>query len=102
MPKWQIALVVIGSVCTVFGCAIGVVYFFDKYFRTRRASDRDREFAELQRKVGELERNAPTKQQSVDAEHRLSRIEGDVFMLKETQELREKVMSQILRSDRRE
>lgn len=77
---------------------IGAVYFFDKYFRTRRASERDKTIDELVRRVGALEGKQATSQQLIDAEHRLGRIESDVLVLKETAALREKIMANILHS----
>lgn len=88
MPTWlQITLAVITS-------AIGVTYFFDKYFRTRKASERDEQMKGLTDRSW-------TPQQRVDLEHRLGLIEREVAILKETQELREKIMANILHSPHR-
>lgn len=88
MPTWlQITL----SLTTG---AIAVSYFFDKYFRTRKATERDAA-------IKDVTDRSWTAQQRVDLEHRLGLIERDVAILKETAELREKIMANILHSPHR-
>jgi hypothetical protein len=89
MPTWlQITLAVITG-------AITVSYFFDKYFRTRKATERDAA-------IKDVTERSWTSQQRVDLEHRLSLIERDVAILKETQELREKINAMILKGSKSE
>lgn len=101
MPLWQKALLVMGGLCTLVTCAIGVAYFLDKYFQSRKAYARDTALKDCTARILALEGQAPTRQQLIDAEHRLSRIESDVMVLKETQELREKFNAMILQRNPR-
>lgn len=95
MPRW---LQIIVAIAGLANFAIAGAYFFDKYFRSRKATERDYTTAGLAKRVESLEGKQATSQQLIDAEHRLSRIEADVLVLKETAALREKIMANILHS----
>jgi hypothetical protein len=95
MPTWLQYLV---GAAAVVNCAIGAAYFIDKYFRTRKAVERDSQVSQL--KFG-LESGSWKVNERVELERRLSLIESDVRMLKELNDLREKIMANVLHSPHR-
>lgn len=87
MPRW---LQIIVAFAGLANFAIAGAYFFDRYFRTRKAAERDRT-------VERLGERSWSPEDRVELEHRLTELEGDVKMLKGIQELRDKINASILK-----
>lgn len=99
MPIWLVILLaVVASLTSLIGAAIGLAYFFDKYFKSRKQSDK--EVIEA-RTTLKLESGSWTTADRIELERRLGMIEGDVKMLMEISELREKIMANVLHSPHR-
>lgn len=98
MPTW---LQVLGGLSGLLMCTIGVIYFWDRYFRTRRSSSIDHDLSDLQKHSWSLK-------DRLDLESRLTRIESKVATVEEklavTAEMHDelmKVMANILHSPHR-
>lgn len=87
MPRW---LQILAGLAGLANLAIAGAYFFDRYFRTRKAAERDLAMKQISDRSW-------TPEDRIDLEHRLTGLEGDVKMLKEIQELRDKINAVILK-----
>jgi hypothetical protein len=77
---------------TLVTCAIGVAYFFDKYFGSRRGGQQDSDIERLTERSWSME-------DRITLERRLVKIEGDIAMFHELIELRERIAANILRKN---
>lgn len=92
MPVWLQILVALAALANFIFAAW---YFFDRGFRTRKASERDKTMEKLQEQSW-------TPNQRMDLEQRFARLELRVTVLEETGELREKIMANILKGSKSE
>lgn len=91
MPVW---LQVLAALASLLVCGQSTVYFWNRFFRTKRSSDIDTT-------LDSLKGGTWTPAERILLEHRLTKIEGSIMMLLELHELREKIMANILHSPHR-